>query len=80
MTAHQRLANAHGISHDTQLVGGYFDKSGKMQWNSRSIQGYRYGEGLNGFYGAFGVQPIQSNPLVYYGNNAFLFSSPWSKF
>ena len=31
LTAHQRLANAHGISHDTQLVGGYFDKSGQMQ-------------------------------------------------
>lgn len=77
LTAHARLANSFGLETQSNggphLVGGYFDKSGNMVWNSGTIQGCKLGQGLGAVYSQLGVNPHQTNPIVYYGNNAFRF-------
>ena len=79
LTAHARLANANGLGHENHYVGGYFDKYGDMQWNSRTLQGARLGTIPNTLYSQLGVHPMQTNPLVYYGHHAFRFETPHDK-
>jgi hypothetical protein len=83
LTAHAKLANSFGLetpqNGGPHLVGGYFNGSGEMVWNSNTCQGQpapgvKWGATLGNVYSQFGVNPQQTNPHVYYGNNVFRFN------